>query len=457
MRIALAIQKIARQGGGAERVLVDLANHLQDAGHMVSVVTYENSEDPPFYRLRTGIAHHNLKPISLRRRSRAYRRWRGSFPFSLAKGAGELADRIPVAARVRWNLQYAGFIRRWVQYLAWTDPDIVIAFMPGSFPYVERALRKASHRAKLVVSLHNLPDADFNDPLKWDPNRYDRWNRIRSLGRAAAVTVLLPAYKQWFPSEYQSRIHVVPNVMAPNPEKAVLARKKEIISVGRLTATKNHEALLRAFAEISREFPAWKIRIYGRGPLEESLRALILELKLEEQAFLMGQSAEVWRHLLESEILALPSLYEGFPLAVGEAFASGLPVIGYADCSGLRDLVENERTGVLVAPSDRVRNLAAGLRRLMDDPEGRRRMGAKGLEVIASARYSAERVWEAWDTVIATSEQFSKNLAQGKGNGGLARALGVGAPKENSELQSLSGDGSSPDPIGATHVKETVP
>lgn len=401
MKIALAIQKIAGQGGGAERVLVDLANHLHDRGHLVSIVTYENSGDPPFYQLRVGIAHHNVKPIQLRRRSRAYRKARGSFPLSLVTAAGAFFDRVPVAARVNWHLRYGGYIRRWGQYVEWAQPDIVVAFMPGSYPYVERALRAASHSSKLIVSLHNVPEADFNDPKKWDPNVYDRSNRIRALGRADAVAVLLPAYKQWFPEAYRRRIYVIPNAMDANPVKDVVERKTEIISIGRLTNVKNHESLLRAFSEVAGDFPEWTVRIYGRGPLEQHLRSLIEQLGLSARVFLMGQSTNVWRHLLEAEILALPSLYEGFPLTVGEAFASGLPVVGYADCSGLRDLVEHEVTGLLIDPADKVRNFAAGLRRLMGNTEERRRMGANGMRVIASKRYSPEQVWRQWDDLIA--------------------------------------------------------
>ena len=88
------------------------------------------------------------------------------------------------------------------------------------------------------------------------------------------------------------------------------------------------------------------------------------------------------------DVFALPSHYEGLPLAVLEAMRAGVPVVA-TDVGSVAEAVVTEETGLLVKPGD-TRALVGGLRRLLDDPELRRRMGQRGRER-ALERFTIER------------------------------------------------------------------
>ena len=90
----------------------------------------------------------------------------------------------------------------------------------------------------------------------------------------------------------------------------------------------------------------------------------------------------------EADIFVFPSVEEGMPNAMLEAMSCGLPVLACAVC-GCEELVEHERTGLLVPPRN-VDALAGALQRLCDAPDERRRMGRAGREAVCR-RFS----WEA--------------------------------------------------------------
>ena len=80
-----------------------------------------------------------------------------------------------------------------------------------------------------------------------------------------------------------------------------------------------------------------------------------------------------------------------------EAMACGLPVIAYDCPSGPADIVRDGVDGLLV-PAENVTALAAAMARLIADPEGRRRMGARATEV--SDRFSVERIASLWQRIL---------------------------------------------------------
>jgi glycosyltransferase involved in cell wall biosynthesis len=161
-----------------------------------------------------------------------------------------------------------------------------------------------------------------------------------------------------------------------------------ILSVGELSGRKNHEAVIRAVSKLK----ARNIRclICGAGPLEGRLRELIRAFNLSETVVLAGYREDINEILPEADAFALPSYYEGLPVALMEAMAAGLPAV----CSrtgGNADLIEDGRNGFLCAPND-ADGFAAALRRLMDDAGLRERMGRESRTRVR--RFSAGTVAE---------------------------------------------------------------
>ncbi len=165
------------------------------------------------------------------------------------------------------------------------------------------------------------------------------------------------------------RAVVIPN--AVDAQSAPRARRRpgvpQIISVGRLVAPKDFVTLRRALEAL--EPGGWRCVVVGDGPQRRHLEGLAgIEL--------LGERSDVPRLLAESDVFVLSSRSEGMPISVLEAMAAGLPVVASA-VGGVREQVVQGETGYLVPPDD-PQALAGALRRLLADPELRRRLGDAG-------------------------------------------------------------------------------
>lgn len=121
--------------------------------------------------------------------------------------------------------------------------------------------------------------------------------------------------------------------------------------VGRLTEQKGHGDLLAALVEVRRYHPAQLI-IVGSGPLLPDLQAQVRKLGLSDAVHFLGFRQDVPAILPHFDLFVLPSYWEGFPTALLEAMALGVPVIA-TDVSGNRELVLDGQTGRLVPPGNR--------------------------------------------------------------------------------------------------------
>jgi glycosyltransferase involved in cell wall biosynthesis len=176
-------------------------------------------------------------------------------------------------------------------------------------------------------------------------------------------------------------------------------------SMGRLLPLKGLVYLLRAIASLRVEFPNLAVEIAGLGPERATLEGEAQKLGLADGVRFLGWVEELAPVLARWELFVLPSLEEGFPMAVLDAMAAGLPVVASA-VGGISELVENGRTGWLVPPAD-PRALADRLRMLLLDPEQERAMGAAGRARICE-HFSAERMVaqlaEIYDGLLGSRE-----------------------------------------------------
>ncbi len=159
------------------------------------------------------------------------------------------------------------------------------------------------------------------------------------------------------------------------PDDAVAA-----VMVGRVGPEKNLSFLLHAFARISDAAPALHLVIIGEGPDEEHLRETAQLLGLASRFHLVGEVpyAEMPNWLALGDFLAFPSVSESHPLAVLEAMAAGLPVLGIPS-PGIEDTIVDGVNGLL-SPEDRD-TFAALMRRLATEPDLRARLTAGAREL----------------------------------------------------------------------------
>lgn len=151
-----------------------------------------------------------------------------------------------------------------------------------------------------------------------------------------------------------------------------------ILYVGRLRTRKAVAVLLEAFRRLLDEGSAAELVVIGGGEQLEELHRRAGALALGEACRFLGPlpRAEVVGWYARADVYCLPSIYEGFPVAILEAMAAGLPVVS-TTVSGIPEAVEHGETGLLVPPEDAAA-LADALLQMVEDGSLRRSMGLAG-------------------------------------------------------------------------------
>lgn len=131
--------------------------------------------------------------------------------------------------------------------------------------------------------------------------------------------------------------------------------------------TENHALLIKAFAGITAKYPAYKLVIYGDGPLRKDLELLASNLGIADKVSFPGYTTEIRKKIERSSLFVLSSDFEGMPNALMEAMALGVPCIS-TDCKGggARFLIKNGTNGLLTPIGD-VEALQTAMEKILSD------------------------------------------------------------------------------------------
>jgi len=214
---------------------------------------------------------------------------------------------------------------------------------------------------------------------------------------ADVVTALTQADAEALRAEGLPQAIAMPNPLAFWPDEVVDAGAEagQVLVLGRLSPEKAPLLAVDAWMQIADRHPAWSLHIVGSGPDEVVVRARAEDARWRIH---LDPPVEDPRPLLRSSpVLVLPSLVEGLPLSLMEAMAHGAACIA-ADCSsGVRELVEEDVTGLLAVRGE-LDDLARGLDRLLGDPALRERLGHAARERLAA--YRIDPVLDRWEQLL---------------------------------------------------------
>ena len=310
------------RGGGAERVMVNLAQGMAERGLPVDIV------------------------------------------LAAAEGTflGQLPPAIRVvdlkAPRVLWSLgPLTGYLRR-------ERPRVLVSSMSHANVVALWAARLAGRTTPVVATVHNTMSQSTPQQGRVASGIWPYLLRTFYPWAACVVAVSRGAADDFartsgFP---RGRVEVVYNPVI-TPGMVALSRQAPdhpwfapgeppvVLGVGRLTRQKDFPTLIRAFAEVRRRRPA-RLIILGEGEDRPALVALAKELGVSDDLALPGFEENALAYMARSGVFALSSAWEGLPTVLIEALASGTRVVS-TDCpSGPREILQDGRLGALVPVGD---------------------------------------------------------------------------------------------------------
>lgn len=234
--------------------------------------------------------------------------------------------------------------------------DVLVAFLgPASFLAI--AIKIFGAKCRVVVS-------ERCDPFV--RGRLYRFFERIFFPKADAIVCQSKKVTEFFKEKHRKKAVVIPNPIAASaiPPRFEGERRHTVVGVGRLDTQKNFAMLISAFAKLPEQFSDYTLEIYGGGSQEQKLQEQIEALGLAERAFLMGVKKNVMHYISDVALYVMSSDYEGFPNALAEAMATGLPVISTDFPTGVAKDLIGEANGLLIPVGDEAALLNAMIKML---------------------------------------------------------------------------------------------
>lgn len=187
---------------------------------------------------------------------------------------------------------------------------------------------------------------------------------------ADRIIVLSESWKIYVNEKFRlgNNVQVIYNPCIANVSTKEYPKKKQILYAGTLNQRKGYSDLLKAFSLIAKSYPEWSVVFAGNGELDNA-KKIANQLDISNQVIFLGWINGTYKDKIfkESTIFCLPSYAEGFPMAVLDAWAYGLPVIT-TPVGGIPDIAVNGENMLLFDPGN-INTLAVQIKRLIDDKE----------------------------------------------------------------------------------------
>ena len=368
--------------GGVERVLTLKANYFADHfGYDITIILTEGKDKPYFYPLSPKIKVVNLD-INFEEL------WTCSF-----------------IKKIFVYMKKQRIYRKKVEVeLMRIRPDITISLLRREINFINDIKDGSRKIGELHINRANYRNFEAGE-ANFIKNLFAKFwmgSLIGKLKQLDRFVVLTKDDKQsWVEL---NNVEVIPDPLSFFPSHFSEQKDKRILAVGRYSHEKGFDLLLKAWSQVEKDNPSWRLDIFGDGD-RTSCKKLVCDLGIDKnRCGLHGRTEDVETEYVESSIFVCSSRFEGFGLVMVEALACGLPVVSF-DCPwGPRNIVKHGEDGILVENGD-VKALADSLLRLMADEKLRRSMSQAGQR--NARRFSMEQIAKRWKTLFDLNENPS--------------------------------------------------
>lgn len=329
MKITFCIDSLSK--GGAERVLVNLANYFaKSKTNKINILTLRKDNNIAY------MLNNNVELISL----------------NINTGKKNAFQKIH---NLILNL------KTYKKYIKKNNPDIIISFLPRASYY--SAIIACITKTKLIISERNNPNSIYANKIK-------KFITTHLYKKANMLIFQTNMAKNFFCKKIQKKAVVIPNPVSEEFFNKCYngKRNKNIVNVGRLTEQKNQKLLIDAFYDFSKRHNDYNLIIYGEGPLRTELEEYIKSLNLETLVKLPGIIDNIADKIVDSSMFVFTSNYEGMPNALMEAMTLGIPCISTdCPCGGPREIIDNGINGFLVPVGEKNEIVSKMEEIIMDD------------------------------------------------------------------------------------------
>lgn len=324
-KIVFYISSLAK--GGAQRVIVNLAESLVEKDYPVTIVTTMKGEQEYVISDRIKRVYSDI-----------------------------IGEEITSSRIKNFIARFRKLRNIWVQ----EDAGIIVAFI-GKNNFMA-LLTAFGLKIPVVTSVRGEPKEEYYNPVL-------RFLSKTLMGLSAGLILQTPDALGYFPKWMQRKSVILDNPLNPDfiDEYYEGKRENEIVTVGRLDSNKNQKLIIDAFCKIAGEFPDTKLILYGDGEDREWLTGYAQKSRYANQIFLPGAVNNVKERIKKSKLFVLSSNTEGMPNALIEALALGIPCISTdCPCGGPRVLMDGKENGILV-PVGEVEPMTEAMKKILMD------------------------------------------------------------------------------------------
>ena len=382
MRILYILRSMALMAG-TERVVSEKINWLADHGFTITLVTYEQGEHPVVFPL-----HANIHVVDIDTVFYKY------------------SHLSPIRKFIKYRKQKRLFAKRLKNVVDDFSPNIIITTAYSM--EVAKQIAQVSGNAKLIMESHETCFSigkeythQSHSLVRLIAHIYDKSFYRNMKGFDLVVCLTEGDAKEW--RKHISRTEVIPNPLSYFPTLKDKKGEEEmcrIISAGRLEPVKGYDMLVDAFSLIADKCPNWHVAIFGKGSREGELRKQIENKGLENRVLVLPPTSNIYEEYQKSDFYVLTSHHEGLGMVMLEAMSCEIPCVAYRCDYGPEEIIEHQRTGLLVKNGD-VQSLANAMLWMIEHPSERIAMGKRAREAVK--KYDKEQIMKKWERLF-TSE-----------------------------------------------------